>query len=228
MLNLGYRTPLTCGQGRNENYVTLVEASLSQAFSNRSERPKSGFDEESQLRAYGDVPPHFYRELTRTVEGCKLLRDSGHFREFVTTIEDLSAEKDDFETITKLKGCLWAVGNIGSMQLGAPFLEETDVATSIINIAVSSEVMTLRGTAFFVLGLISRSLHGMEILAEHGWIGATDHLGYSLGYCLPPQLGDLFSVRIQYENVMFLRTCTHMPFRSICRQVIPRDRQRPT
>ena len=177
--------------------MTLVEASLSQAFSSQPEGPKSGFDEESQLRGYGDVPPHFYRELTRTVEGCQLLRDSGHFAEFVATIEDLRTECDDFETITKLKGCLWAVGNIGSMELGAPFLEETDVVPSIIHIAVSSEVVTLRGTAFFVLGLISRSLHGMEILAEHGWMGASDHLGSSLGYCLPPQLGDLFSVCIQ-------------------------------
>ena len=140
------------------------------------------------------MPPHFYRELTRTVEGCRLLRDSGHFEAFVSNIRNSWAEQEDPEIMLKVKGCLWAVGNVGAMELGAPFLEESDVVTWIVKIATASQVMTLRGTAFFVLGLISRSLHGMEILAEHGWIAATDHLGRSLGYCLPPNLETLLSM----------------------------------
>ena len=140
------------------------------------------------------MPPHFYRELTRTAEGCKLLKESGHFGAFVATIQDSWSEVEDQEALLKVKGCLWAVGNVGSMELGAPFLEETDVVAWIVKIATESEVMTMRGTAFFVLGLISRSLHGMEILAEHGWIAASDDLGRSLGYCIPPDIGVLFSV----------------------------------
>ena len=143
---------------------------------------------------YGTVPPHFYRELTRTVEGCQLLRDSGHFQAFVLNITDFWSEHEDPEMMLKVKGSLWAVGNVGSMELGAPFLEETDVVDWIVKIATTSQVMTMRGTAFFVLGLISRSLHGMEILAEHGWIAANDHLGRSLGYCLPPRLETLLSM----------------------------------
>lgn len=143
---------------------------------------------------HGILPPHFYRELTRTQEGCDLLRDSGHFHEFVTTISESWAENEDAEGLTKLKGCLWAVGNIGSMELGADFLEDTDVVSWIVQIAERSEVTTLRGTAFFVLGLISRSLHGMEIIAEHGWNAATDQYGRSIGYCLPQQLSVFFSV----------------------------------
>merc|ERR1712230_301677 len=92
---------------------------------------------------------------------------------------------DDPELILKVKGSLWAVGNVGSMDLGAPFLEECDVVENIVKIAESHEIMSLRGTAFFVLGLISRSVHGLEILSEHnvalvlflaleaGWVLAT-------------------------------------------------------
>ena len=180
--------------GRNDSYVTLVEASLSRAVSVQHERPKSSTEEHMKSQDYGLVPPHFYRELTRTVEGCALLRDSGHFNEFVTIIQDSWSEQEDPETMLKVKGCLWAVGNVGSMELGAPFLEDSDVVSWIVRIATNSEVMTMRGTAFFVLGLISRSLHGMEILAEHGWNAATDSMGRSLGYCLPPDLNVLFSV----------------------------------
>ena len=180
--------------GRNDSYVTLVEASLSRALMVIPERPTSSHDEQMKTQSYGTVPPHFYRELTRTVEGCRLLSLSGHFDAFVANIRDSWGEREDPETIIKLKGSLWAVGNIGSMELGAPFLQETDVVDWIIKIATSSEVMTMRGTAFFVLGLISRSLHGMEILTEYGWTAATDQWGRSLGYCLPPKLEDLLSM----------------------------------
>jgi rapamycin-insensitive companion of mTOR len=180
--------------GRNEKYVTLVEASLNRALSREPERPKSAFDEPAAREQLGLVPPHFYRELTRTEEGCRLLEASGHFEEFVSTIKDFWAVDDDPETMLKVKGCLWAVGNVGSMELGAPFLENSDVIRRIVKIAEGSAVMSMRGTAFFVLGLISRSLHGMEMLLEHGWDAATDHLGQSLGYALPLSLHRLFSV----------------------------------
>ena len=181
-------------KGRNEKYVTLVEASLNRAFSYELENLKASADEPFERQLLGIVPPHFYRELTRTKEGCELLRESGHFEEFVSTIKDFWAEHEDAETMLKLKGCLWAVGNVGSMELGAPFLEASSVVDWIIKIAEQSAVMTMRGSAFFVLGLISRSLHGMEILIEGGWDAATNHLGHSLGYILPPSLNLLFSV----------------------------------
>ena len=190
--------------GRNEKYVTLVEASLSRAFSYEPERHNrsassgtagSGVDDSLERhQLFGVVPPHFYRELTRTTEGCKLLKGSGHFEEFVSTIKDFWAEDEDLETMLKVKGSLWAVGNVGSMELGAPFLERSGVIDWIIRIAERSQVITMRGTAFFVLGLVSRSLHGAEILAERGWDVATNSLGQSLGYVLPPRLDALFPV----------------------------------
>lgn len=192
--------------GRNTTYVSLVEASLSRAFSPQMERPSSSIDEPVKAHEYGIAPPHFYRELTRTVEGCRLLSNSGHFDDFVATIQSGWSESEDVEVMLKVKGCLWAVGNVGSMELGAPFLEETDVVEPIIKIATTSEVMTMRGTAFFVLGLISRSLHGMEILAEYGWNAATDRGGRSLGFCLPPTLDTLFSVRKNMQHSDFTLT----------------------
>ncbi|KAI9673408.1 MAG: hypothetical protein M1817_002870 [Caeruleum heppii] len=180
--------------GRNDNYVAIVEASMARAIQ-MSEKVRPGAVDGAEFERPGVAPPHFYRELTRTVEGCKLLRDKGHFDEFVETIRDHGMEAEDSETIIKVKGCLWAVGNVGSMELGAPFLEESDVVQRIILIAEHSEVMTLRGTAFFALGLISQTLHGVEILAEFGWDGATTIMGESLGLCIPHDLNRLFSIK---------------------------------
>ena len=189
--------------------MVLVEASLARALSHEPSRPRSTIDEPIQIQENGVVPPHFYRELTRTSEGCRLLEVSGHFEEFVLTIQTFWSESQDPEMILKVKGCLWAVGNIGSMELGAPFLEKSDAVSCIIKIAEQSDVMTIRGTAFFVLGLISRSLHGMEILAEYGWDAATDHIGQSLGYCLPSSIESFFSVRFDRipDLLILLKSC---------------------
>ncbi|RDL34990.1 HR1 repeat-containing protein [Venustampulla echinocandica] len=184
--------------GRNDAYVGVIEASLARAFAEMpDDHPHrlSVYEESFEMDTDNDphVPPHFYRELTRTKEGCKLLRDKGHFDEFASTIRDYGMLSDDAELILKVKGCLWAVGNVGSMALGAPFLDESDVVENIVKIAESHEIMSLRGTAFFVLGLISRSVHGLEILSEYGWDSNTTIMGDSLGLCIPQDLNKLFS-----------------------------------
>lgn len=187
--------------GRNDAYVGVIEASLARAFVESPQEESSGrfsIDEEN-FEFDGDsdahVPPHFYRELTRTKEGCKLLRSKGHFEEFANTIREYGMLSDDPELILKVKGCLWAVGNVGSMELGGPFLEESDVVENIVKIAESHEIMSLRGTAFFVLGLISRSIHGLEILSEYGWDSNTTTMGTSLGLCIPQDLSKFFSYK---------------------------------
>ncbi len=194
--------------GRNDSYVNLIEASLKRAFDNAEEQSSriSVFEAEGDVDTDAHIPPHFYRELTRTQEGCRLLSDKGHFDEFAATIRDYGMQSDDAEMITKVKGCLWAVGNVGSMELGSPFLESCDVVEQIIKIAQGHEVMSLRGTAFFVMGLISRSTHGLEIISEHGWDSNANSLGVSLGFCIPTDLSQFFSVvPWKYETVTAIR-----------------------
>lgn len=190
--------------GRNDTYVALIEASMARALADIPEKPSAqlSYDDTPENVEYGFVPPHFYRELTRTKEGCKLLKQKGHFEEFAATIRDFAMEDDDPEIILKVKGCLWAVGNVGSMELGAPFLESSDVIQWIVKIAEESEVMSLRGTAFYVLGLISRSLHGQEILIEHGWDGVANDAGESLGFCLPLTFQKLFTVSVLTSDLI--------------------------
>lgn len=180
--------------GRNDSYVGLVEASLSRAYVDQPRRnsfaPEDLVDMQQDL---GMVPPHFYRELARTAEGCKLLEQSGHYNEFAWTIRDFRLDEEDHEALLKVKGCLWAVGNVGSMELGALFLD-AEIVQRIVAIAESAGVLTMRGTAFFVIGLISRSRHGLKVLRGLGWDSAIDQEGDSLGLCLPTDFRKLFLV----------------------------------
>lgn len=182
--------------GRNDDYVTLVEASLAKVSTGAQERLATHPEQDDlpETHTSGSAPPHFYRELTRTAEGCELLNQKGHFAEFVTVIREQGMETSDPETMLKVKGALWAVGNIGSMEFGAPLLESSDAVELIVHIAEHSEVLSMRGTAFFVLGLISRSVHGQEILAEHGWDSSIDEMGNTRGICLPTDLYSLFAL----------------------------------
>ena len=181
--------------GRNDAYVTLVEASVAKGLSSAADSPRGALDEAQDEPSFNVTPPHFYRELTRTKEGCRLLESKGHFEEFVHIIQNWGLENSDPETILKVKGSLWAVGNIGSMDLGAPFLESSDIIEHIVRVAEKSEIMSMRGTAFFVLGLISRSVSGQELLAEQGWDSALDPDWFSTGICLPRDLSKLFAVK---------------------------------
>lgn len=188
--------------GRNDAYVGLVEAALSRAYvDTAAPRRNSGHfaptppddDLVVDMQDAGLVPPHFYRELARTAEGCRLLEQSGHFDEFAWTIRDFRLDEEDTESLLKAKGSLWAVGNIGSMEFGAPFLD-ADLVRQIVQIAECAQVLTMRGTAFFVLGLISRSRHGLGVLRGVGWDSAVNQEGESLGLCLPADFARLFLV----------------------------------
>ena len=179
--------------GRNDSYVGMVEAALSRAYMDPNMH-KSSYGDEPDTMDVGLAPVHFYRELARTEDGCKLLRQSGHFYEFASTIRDFSLDDDDYESLLRLKGSLWAVGNVGSMDLGAPFLEENDVVKSVVRIAEGAQVMSVRGTAVFVLGLVSRTTHGVQMLSEVGWDTTLDSRGRSSGLCVPRRLERLCMV----------------------------------
>jgi hypothetical protein len=57
----------------------------------------------------GISPPHFYGELAKTDEGCQLLKEKGHFRDFAKFIREHGLESRDTSVIAKLKSVLWAV-----------------------------------------------------------------------------------------------------------------------
>lgn len=89
------------------------------------------------------------------------------------------------------------------MPFGAPFLDEAEIVGDIIKIAERSQVLTLKGTAFFALGLVAKTMQGLEILLEHGWDGTTGSMGETLGFCVPVDLWRLLSVCSSFVTRFF-------------------------
>ncbi|KAK0487570.1 Rapamycin-insensitive companion of mTOR, N-term-domain-containing protein [Armillaria novae-zelandiae] len=166
---------------RNLYYVVQVEVFLSKVFhgSNASE------EEDESLAFEGTVPPHFYGEMSKTELGCQILQEKGHFSDFTQFIRQHGLEGADMEIIMKLKSILWAVGNVGATEGGLSCLEEEDIIPAVLDIANNSPIPSVRGTCFFVLGLIASTSQGAEILDDYEWEATVTPLGLPIGLCIP-------------------------------------------
>ncbi|KAG9315833.1 Rapamycin-insensitive companion of mTOR, N-term-domain-containing protein [Chiua virens] len=174
---------------RNIYYVVQVEIFLAKVFSSEAAE-----DDEDVLAFDGVVPPHFYGEMSKTELGCQVLSEKGHFAEFSHFIRQHGLESEDLELILKLKSILWAVGNVGATEGGLPFLEEEEIIPSILDIAEHSLIPSVRGTCFFVLGLISSTTQGAEILDDYRWEATLSPLGLPTGLCVPVDLDRFISI----------------------------------
>ncbi|KAF8965157.1 hypothetical protein BGZ46_000655 [Entomortierella lignicola] len=184
----------------NRQYMIQTEVKLARAMELQRFNPfaeDGKFENEAELqlaRAKQVLAPHFYGELTRTEEGCDLLRRKGRFGEYARYIREHCAESKDSAIISDLKAILWAVGHVGSTVGGLPFLEEEDLIKYIVGMAERSKVLSLRGTCFYVLGLMCKTTQGVEILEDYGWQGILHRDRTPLGLCLPKDLDRFLDV----------------------------------
>ncbi|EKM79491.1 hypothetical protein AGABI1DRAFT_120880 [Agaricus bisporus var. burnettii JB137-S8] len=165
---------------RNLLYVVDIEIFLTKLFNTALIE-----DKEDLLVSVGGMPRHFYGEMVKTDIGCQILQEKGHFKEFSQVIRQHNLEAEDMELIMRLKSILWAVGNVGSTEGGLPFLEEENIIPVILETAEQSPIPSVRGTCFFVLGLISSTTQGAEILEDYDWLSTLSPLGTPTGVCLP-------------------------------------------
>ncbi|KAF8827637.1 hypothetical protein HHX47_DHR4000396 [Lentinula edodes] len=149
----------------------------------------------------GTVPPHFYGEMAKTELGCQVLQEKGHFGDFAQFIRQHGHESEDTELIMKLKSVLWAVGNIGATEGGLFFLEEEEIIPAVLSIANKSLIPSVRGTCFFVLGLISTTSQGAEILDDYNWEATLTPMGMPTGLCIPVDVGEFLSLPSWKQHV---------------------------
>ncbi|KAK3811657.1 MAG: Rapamycin-insensitive companion of mTOR, N-term-domain-containing protein [Linnemannia gamsii] len=178
----------------NRQYMIQTEVKLAKAmelhrYNAFAEDGKFEHEVELQLaQAKHVLGSHFYGELTKTEEGCQLLRAKGHFSDYARYIREHCAESKDPHIIGELKSILWAVGNIGSTPGGLPFLEDEDLIKYIVGMAERSKVLSIKGTCFYVLGLLCKTTQGVEILEDYGWQGILHLDRTPRGLCLPKDL----------------------------------------
>uniref|UniRef100_A0A671Q8I3 Rapamycin-insensitive companion of mTOR-like n=1 Tax=Sinocyclocheilus anshuiensis TaxID=1608454 RepID=A0A671Q8I3_9TELE len=155
----------------NLKYVDMIEEQMNEALTTYR-KPVDGdnYVRRSNQRLQRPnvfLPVHLYGQLVHDKTGCLLLEAQGVIPDLSYTVR--SPVLDKWEGIKQLKAALWALGNIGSSNWGLNLLQEENVIPDIIALAQHCEVLCIRGTCVYVLGVISRTRQGSDVLKALGW-----------------------------------------------------------
>uniref|UniRef100_A0A672JNX2 RPTOR independent companion of MTOR, complex 2 a n=1 Tax=Salarias fasciatus TaxID=181472 RepID=A0A672JNX2_SALFA len=155
----------------NLKYVDLIEEQLNEALTTYR-KPVDGdnYVRRSNQRLQRPnvyLPVHLYGQLVHDKTGCHLLEAQSVVPDLSYTVR--SPMLDTWEGIKHLKAALWALGNIGSSNWGLNLLQEENVIPDILALAQHCEVLSVRGTCVYVLGVISKTRQGCEVLKQYGW-----------------------------------------------------------
>lgn len=154
----------------NIRYVKIVEELLNEALTTYERTYEGSFTRRtSKKRPKKDVylPIHLYGQLTQHKEGFQLLKSQECILEYFRCIKCQVLHTD--LDLLHLKAALWAVGHIGTSTYGVLWLKEESLVTEIIRLAEECGVFSVRGTAFYTLGLLASTRQGADLLAQYGW-----------------------------------------------------------
>ncbi|XP_068594516.1 rapamycin-insensitive companion of mTOR-like [Brachionichthys hirsutus] len=155
----------------NYKYVDLIEEQLNEALTTYR-KPVDGdnYVRRSNQRLQRPnvyLPVHLYGQLVHDKTGCHLLEAQSVVPDLSYTVR--SPMLDTWEGIKQLKAALWALANIGSSNWGLNLLQEENVIPDILALAQHCEVLSVRGTCVYVLGVIAKTRQGCEVLKPFGW-----------------------------------------------------------
>ncbi|XP_052775865.1 rapamycin-insensitive companion of mTOR-like isoform X2 [Mya arenaria] len=154
----------------NTCYVRIVEELLNCALTTYEKTYQGSYTRRSsKKRQKRDVylPFHLYGELVQHKEGFQLLRQQTYLEGYFDCIRTFEPQTES--EVLQLKTALWAVGHISMSSWGVSWLQDEKIVPEIIRKAEESSVYSIRGTAFFVLGMISTTREGAEHLSQYGW-----------------------------------------------------------
>ena len=124
------------------------------------------------------IPTHLYGELVKTKMGLRKLQQTQHI---VELLGDLSSDLPGI----KKRAALWALGHTGCTERGCSYLIKLKAVERIVKMAEQSTVLSLRGTAYQALSLISKSTKGKQELLRLGW-ASPEHQNSTISLPLDP------------------------------------------
>lgn len=160
----------------NYRYVKLVEDVLNNSltYHQKGEDGKYGrrIDRINPMTKNSYLPPHLYGQLALNPEGIEIILSRKLMDPIYDIIKHPPKDLNHSElSVLKYKAALWTIGHVGSSEHGYQILENSrELIKLITDLAKSASVLSLRGTAFYVLGLLGSTEEGAEEMKEHRWI----------------------------------------------------------
>ena len=73
------------------------------------------------------------------------------------------------EELLEAKAAVWGVASVAASSAAATLLEQRGALAALINLAETCPVVSLRGTAYYALGLVATTRPGAVALGQKGW-----------------------------------------------------------
>lgn len=153
------------------------------------------------------IPDHLYGCLAKTKEGCEILNEYGNLEKYNSMI--LSNET----TLLEKKQSLWALGHVYTTKGGCELLndklfteeeingERTPIPSffpMLVELAERSVHPSLRGTAYFIMGLISSNTETIKEIEAYGW----KKLPHSpIPISLPENVNEIFNLNTEIRKI---------------------------
>ena len=210
------------------NYLDTIESLINYQFAPYIRNPVTTDD---QL--------YFLQNLLSTEEGLNFFQygKGKEFLEVIITSTELMFQQiltdDEFYDIdnqdesrnfvvNSLKQNLWIIGGIARGQYGIQLLDPmyninltNPIISDIIYNFQKCPIWQIRGICFYVLGMVSTTIEGMEILDEFNWISCIDQYGNSkkLAYPRFQKLVDVFNVEMinPYRDTRYYHIFNSIP-----------------
>lgn len=142
------------------------------------------------------VVPHLYGELSKTALGCGLLYNTGIFGSLTSSLlnhdsidtrgsskhntnqlipfpasSQLTHQRSDttISPALRLRAAMWGLAQVGTAEYGIRMLIRSGLVSYFTKLALQSPILSLRGTCFYLIGLLGLSRTGREHLNVLGW-----------------------------------------------------------
>jgi len=184
----------------NYRYVKLVEDVLNNSltYHQKSDDGKYGrrVNKINLISKNSHLPPHLYGQLALHADGAEIIQSRSLLDPVYEMIRNPPNDLNYSEaSVLKFKSALWIVGNVGSSESGYQILENSrELIKLIADVAKNASVLSLRGTAFYVLGLLGATEEGAEEMKEQRWIVQNNN-----SIALPLDLGLLLNKPVDCE-----------------------------
>jgi rapamycin-insensitive companion of mTOR len=114
---------------------------------------------------------------------------------------------------TQKRSILWTLGHIASHENGFKLIQGTSLIKDIIDMAENAEILQLRGTCIYIIGMMCRTSSGRKEIQKYNWLFSKSQVASgSVSVCLPRDARRMFQV--QTGDFRGSLTCNSMLLRN--------------
>jgi len=93
------------------------------------------------------------------------------------------------------RSILWTLGHIASHENGFKLIQETSLVKDIIDMAENAQILSLRGTCIYIIGMMCRTSLGRKDIQKHNWLFSKSQVASgAVSVCLPRDPQKMFNV----------------------------------